>query len=174
MMRMLLLGAFSWVCMAASASAEDKKTCQEGKAEPAIQACTRAIDSRAYSGRELAGLYVNRGVELKQKGDLDAAIADYDRAIVLHPGDLFAYNNRANARREKGNLDGAIADYTVAISLDANYAAAFTNRARIHEMRNEMQRPRADYAAALKTSDKYDNSKWAKDFAQRRLQALGQ
>jgi tetratricopeptide (TPR) repeat protein len=174
MKRTMALCVLSWLCMATVAAADDKTICQDATGEPAIEACTRAIDSRAYSGRDLAALHVNRGVELKRKGALDAALADYDRAIALHPGDLFAYNNRANVRREKGNLEGAIADYTAAIRLDADYAAAYTNRGRIHEMRNEAQRARADYTAALKTSDKYDNSKWAKDFAQRRLQVLGQ
>lgn len=174
MIRIAVLGVLASICMTAAAVADDRTTCQDSRGEPAIQACTRAIESKTFTGRELAGLYVNRGVELKQKGDIDAAIVDYDRAIAIYPGDPFAFNNRANARREKGNLDGAIADYTAAIRLDADYAAAFTNRARIHEMRNEVQRARADYAAALATSDKFDNSKWAKDFARRRLQVLGQ
>ena len=160
--------------MASPAAADDMAACQRARGEPAIEACTRAIESRAYSGRELAGLYMNRGVELKQKGRLDAAIADYDRSIAIYPNDPFAYNNRANARRDKGNLDGAIADYTAAIGLDADYAAAYTNRGRIHEMRKDLERARADYVAALATTDKHDNSRAARAFARQRLQGLGQ
>ena len=140
MIRLVFLGVLSWLCMAASAAADDRATCQNARGEPAMQACTRAIESKTFTGRELAGLYLNRGVEFKQKGDVDAAIADYDRAITIYPEDPFAFNNRA----------------------------------RIHEMRNDMQRARTDYAAALATSDKFNNSKWAKDFARQRLQVLGQ
>lgn len=159
--------------MASPALADDSATCQQASGDPAIQACTRAIESRTYSGRELAGLYLNRGVELNRKRQRDAALADYDRSITIYPDDPFAYNNRANVRREKGDLDGAIADYTTAIRLDADYTAAYTNRARIHEMRKDKERARADYVAALATTDRDDNSKGAKDFARQRLKVLG-
>ena len=41
-------------------------------------------------------------------------------------------------------------------------------------MRNDLTRARADFNAALAAApDKYDNTKWAKDFARARLTALG-
>ena len=172
-MRRMMLVLLAWVCMAAPAAADDNAICQLERGDRAIQACTRGIESKAYSGRELAGLYMNRGVELKQKGQLDAAIADYDRAIAIHPDYPFAFNNRANARRDKGDLDGAIADYSAAIALDGDYAAAYTNRGRVHEARGDVQRARADYEAALATSDKHTNSRGAKNFARQRLLGLG-
>lgn len=172
MARTVILVFLAWAGMVASALADDNATCQRERGDLAIQACTRAIESRAYSGGELAALYMNRGVELKQKGRLDAAIADYDRAIAIYPNYPLAFNNRANARRDKGDLDGAIADYSAAIALDADYAAAYTNRGRIHEIRNEPRRARADYEAALATSDKHDNSRAARSFARQRLLGL--
>ena len=44
--------------------------------------CTRAIGSGQFTGLELAKLHTNRGVELKQKGDLDGALKDYDTALT--------------------------------------------------------------------------------------------
>jgi len=173
-MRTLILTLLAWACMVAAASADDKTACQLERGDLAIQACTRAIESKAYSGQELAGLYMNRGVELKQQRRLDAAIADYDRAIAIHPDYPYAFNNRANARRDKGDLDGAIADYSAAIGLDPDYAAAYTNRGRVHEMRKNLDQARADYLAALATSNKHDNSRAAKSFARQRLLAVGQ
>ena len=43
------------------------------------------------------------------KGDFNAAIADFNRAIELNPKDAVAYSNRGNTKRDKGDLDGAIA-----------------------------------------------------------------
>jgi tetratricopeptide (TPR) repeat protein len=54
--------------------------------------------------------YYNRGLAKQDKGDLDGAIADYNRAIELDPKYFFAYNNRGNAKKDKDDLDGAIGD----------------------------------------------------------------
>jgi tetratricopeptide (TPR) repeat protein len=159
--------------LAAPARADDRTTCEKGSGDTAIAACNRAIESRAFTGRELAKLYTNRGVELKRKGDIDGAIKDYNESIKLNPNDYFAYNNRANTLRDKGDLPGAIADYTTAVRLEPGYAAAYTNRARVHERMNDLAKARADYNAALAAPPKkFDNSPWAQNLARERLQAL--
>jgi tetratricopeptide (TPR) repeat protein len=159
--------------LAAPARADDRATCERASGDAAVAACTRAIESGVFKGRELAKLYTNRGVELKRKGDIDAAIKDYDESIKLDPSDYFAYNNRANTLRDKGDLEGAIADYTTAIRLEPGYAAAYTNRARLHERMNALDKARADYGAALAAPPrKFDNSPWAQKLARERLQAL--
>ena len=61
--------------------------------------------------------YSNRGDAEQAKGDLDAAIVDYNRAIELDPKNSDTYNNRGAAKDAKGDLDGAIADYNRAIEL---------------------------------------------------------
>ncbi len=171
--RLCLLLLLGLVAAASPAAADDRTTCNDTTGDAAIAACNRAIGSGQFRGTELGKLLTSRGVELKRKGDIDGAIADYTRAIALNSKDLFAFNNRANTRRDKGDLDGAIADYSMAISLDRDYAAAYTNRGRVHEMRNDLVRARADFNAALAAApNKYDNTKWAKDFAQTRLNAL--
>jgi tetratricopeptide (TPR) repeat protein len=157
----------------APAAADDWATCNNTSGDQAIAACNRAIDSGRFKGEDLGKLLTSRGVERKRKGDIDGAIADYTRAIALNSKDLFAFNNRANTRRDKGDLDGAIADYGEALRLDPDYAAAYTNRGRVHEMRGDLVRARADFSSALAAApDKYDNSRWAKDFARARLNAL--
>ena len=55
------------------------------------------------------------GIEKAKNGDLDGAIADFDRAIELNPKDDAPYYNRAQAKRLKKDAAGAIADYTRAI-----------------------------------------------------------
>ena len=60
---------------------------------------------------------VNRGIEKAKNGDLDGAMADFDRAIELNPKDDAPFYNRAQAKRLKKDAAGAIADYTRAIEL---------------------------------------------------------
>jgi len=52
--------------------------------------------------------YETRGIEKAQKGDLDGALGDFDRAIKLAPKSAPAYYNRGIVRKAKGDLDGAI------------------------------------------------------------------
>jgi membrane associated rhomboid family serine protease len=47
------------------------------------------------------------------KGNIDGAIADYDRAIQFDPKLSGAYSMRGAAKAQKGDIDGAIADYDV-------------------------------------------------------------
>src|SRR5437016_6803907 len=61
------------------------------------------------------GDLVNRGIEKAKNGDLDGAMADFNRAIELGSTNPAAYNNRGNARAENNDKDSAIADYTRAI-----------------------------------------------------------
>ncbi len=154
------------------AAADDFKVCADASGNEAVSACSRAIESKRYTGADLAKLLTNRGVELKRLGNLDAAIADYSGAIALNPRDMFGFNNRGNALRDKGDLPAAIADYTEAIRLDPDYAAAYVNRGRVHETQNNLDGARADFTAVLSTSDKYGNSRGAKDLARGRLKAL--
>ena len=109
---------------AAPVFADDWETCAKGKGDDAIAACSRAIKSGTYTGRVLALAYSNRGVELKAKGDLAKAIADYDEAIKADPQQSAAYNNRGIAYAAMASYDKAIADYDAAIRLDPKYASA--------------------------------------------------
>jgi tetratricopeptide (TPR) repeat protein len=70
------------------------------------------------------------------KGDYDRAIADYTKAIELHPQNPLpyglrglAYNERGRGRNDLSDQDRAIADYTKMIELDPTNAVTYNNRA---------------------------------------------
>jgi tetratricopeptide (TPR) repeat protein len=64
---------------------------------------------------------------LRDKGQLDAAIACYDKAIELDPKYAAAHTNLGIVLRDKGQLDAAIACWKKAIELDPKLASAHGN-----------------------------------------------
>ena len=111
--------------------------------------------------REDASAYYNRGNAKDDKGDLDGAIADYNRAIELDPKLAIAYNNRGNAEKAKGDLSGAIADYNRAIELDPKHASAYYNRGNVKDAKGDLDGAIADFNLAIeldpKDADSYTN-----------------
>ncbi len=72
--------------------------------------------------------YNNLGITHSEKGELDLAIKDFDKAIELNPDYAEAYNNRGNVYDEKGDFDKAIVDFNIAINIKSDYAEAYINR----------------------------------------------
>lgn len=68
------------------------------------------------------------GLTRRETGDLDSALADFDRAIKLDPQSAYAYYARGSALSELGRLDEAIADFDRAIEIDPKFALAYANR----------------------------------------------
>src|SRR6266496_3208900 len=101
------------------------------------------------------GDLVNRGIEKAKKGDLDGAIADFDRAIELDPKDDAPYFNRAQAKWQKKDGTGAIADYTRAIELGSQNPAAYNNRGNARSENNDRDGAIADYTHAIELKPDY-------------------
>ena len=101
------------------------------------------------------GDLVNRGIEKAKKGDLDGALADFNRAIEVNPKDDAAYYNRAQAKRLKNDSAGAIADYTRAIELGSKNPAAYNNRGNVRAENNDWDGAIADYTRAIELKPNY-------------------
>jgi tetratricopeptide (TPR) repeat protein len=101
------------------------------------------------------GDLVNRGIEKAKNGDLDGAIADFNRAIELDPKDDAPYFNRAQAKKLKNDNAGAIADYTKAIELGSTNPAAYNNRGNARVENNDPDGAIADYTHAIKLKPDY-------------------
>ena len=98
---------------------------------------------------------VNRGIEKAKNGDLDGAMADFDRAIELNPKDDAPYYNRAQAKRLKKDAAGAIADYTRAVELGSQNPAAYNNRGNARAENNDRDGAIADYTHAIELKPDY-------------------
>jgi tetratricopeptide (TPR) repeat protein len=74
-----------------------------------------------------ANAYSNLCDALREKGQIDEAIAAGERAVALNPTFSEAYSNLGNALKEKGRLDEAIAAFHHAIALKADFPDAHYN-----------------------------------------------
>ena len=101
------------------------------------------------------GDLVKRGIEKAKNGDLDGAIADFDRAAELNPKDDAPYYNRAQAKRLKNDTAGAIADYTKAIELGSTNPAAYNNRGNARAENKDHEGAIADYTRAIELKPDY-------------------
>ena len=115
----------------------------------AIQHCTKAIDSKRFTGMQLARLHYNRGLEQAAKGRQDPAIADFDAALRIVPKYGDAYIARGNAWSAKGNSDRAIADFDAAVGINPKDRSALGARAFEWTMKGDYARAIADQDAVI-------------------------
>jgi lipoprotein NlpI len=120
------LGATPGIELAKSAQAAQSR----GDMAAAIGLYGQAIDAGDLSKENLAIVLVDRGIAYWRMGQLDQAIADFDRALALKPDYVPAYHGRAIAYRDKNLPEKAIADYDAALRLDSEDAFAYENRGR--------------------------------------------
>jgi tetratricopeptide (TPR) repeat protein len=115
--------------------------------EPSTTQVNDPVASNSESSRD-AIFYNNRGLAYKKQGELDKAIADYNKAIELDPQLAVAYYNRGKDYEDQGELDKAIADFTKAIELDPTDAVTYTNRGIAYRDQGELGKAEADFTKA--------------------------
>jgi tetratricopeptide (TPR) repeat protein len=98
----------------------------------------------------------NRGVACHARGDLDGALAEFDRAVELRSDYAEAYHNRGVVRQARGDLDGALADLDRAVELNPCCAEAYNNRGSARQARGDLDGALADYDRALELTSHRD------------------
>ena len=98
-------------------AADDAKTCIKESGDAAIDACSRAIGSKRYSGHTLARLYLSRGVEQRAKEDYDKALADFADAVKIDKKYADGYFNRCSIYNFRKAYDSALTECSQAIKL---------------------------------------------------------
>lgn len=93
--------------------------------------------------------FSNRGIANYRLGNLEKAIADFDRAIRINPRLADAYNNRGNVWQAKGNLDKALRDFDEAIKFDPRHNRAFNNRANLRQSTGDFIGAIIDYDRSI-------------------------
>jgi len=77
---------------------------------------------------ETALAYNNRGQAFLEKGELDDALADFNKVIALNQSYETAYNNRGIILSKTGQLDKAMEDFDRAIALNPSYDEAYNQK----------------------------------------------
>jgi tetratricopeptide (TPR) repeat protein len=118
--------------------------------DSAIAKDTNAIDTISQNPqRKLYLIYDARADAEAQKGDLAAAIADYDKALSINPTYAEGFASRASAKEKKGDLDGALADNNKALALDAKNANYFISRGELKIHQKDLDGAVLDFTQAI-------------------------
>jgi len=112
-------------------------------------ACSEAIASGKFQGRELAALYLNRGLVSSKHNDLDKAIVDYAEAIRIDPQYDLALSNRCATYVRKQQSGPAIDDCSKAIVLNPDNLNAHISRGNAYRQRKDYSRALSDYERAI-------------------------
>jgi len=92
----------------------------------------------------------NRGVSYASAGQLDKAMADFDRTIELNPRYPNAYFNRAELRYRMAEYPAAVEDYSQAIELGKPDAATYNGRGHALYRLKKFGDALRDYGEAIK------------------------
>jgi tetratricopeptide (TPR) repeat protein len=107
----------------------DFRACEKSSGDAGIAACDRAIASGKFARRELSYLYNDRGFMLMQKGAIEAALVDLNKAIEIDPTNFYAFWNRGAVYAAKGDYGRAQDDLNTARALNPDDSS----RAKIEE-----------------------------------------
>jgi tetratricopeptide (TPR) repeat protein len=132
---------------------DNVKAACAGKSNPpdaTITACTQQIEAARSSPSELALAHHQRGLAHRRKGNVDAAIADFDASIRIDPKVASYYHDRGNAYRDKNALARAIVDYTEAIRLNPKDADVLVTRGDSRLSNGDLELALGDFTAAIR------------------------
>lgn len=103
--------------------------------------------------------YQKRADASLQKGEIDAALIDYNKALDLKSDDANLYVSRGRALFSKNAYDLSVKDYDKAIELSPKTAVAFLNRGASHEKLGDVQKALADFKKAVELDNANDAAK---------------
>ncbi|MBD3410674.1 MAG: tetratricopeptide repeat protein [Ignavibacteriales bacterium] len=133
--------------------------------DPGSASETPPEDETAFErNRRLAILFTERGNERRQAGDLEGAVAQYDRAIEYDANYGAVYWNRGIAYADMGAYQKAIVDYTSAMDFYAEdpygLAILYMNRGINKYYLGEFEEAIEDHTKAIRTNPNYGAAYW--------------
>lgn len=123
------------------ATAQSQKCDYDGT----VKTCD-AIIARDTAYAQIYSLRAGANERLDRKATI---LADYDKAISIHPTHAFYYYRRAWFERYNGMLNEAALDMTTAIQLNSDYSHYYLTRANILEALGETDMAKDDYQAII-------------------------
>ncbi|WP_407115322.1 tetratricopeptide repeat protein [Bradyrhizobium sp. LMG 9283] len=111
--------------------------------------CAAVIDNEKTAKDDLIKALIARGALYARHDQVDRAIADDSRALLLDPGLADIFNARGELWLKKGDKPKAVQDFGAALRIDPNHAKAKANH---KAMARELERIGAQMAVAGKPS----------------------
>lgn len=146
------LPAFAGVFAIGSSNARLCYEAAESLAVPSVQIiarCDAAVADATLSRHDLAASHVNRGILRLRRGQASAAIADFDSAAALDPGQAEAYQNKGAALIRLNHAREALPLFTMALERRPNRPAlAHLGRGIASETLGDVQGAYRDYRRA--------------------------
>jgi tetratricopeptide (TPR) repeat protein len=100
-------------------------------------------------GPEQYLVHIFHGYTRMGEGDVDGALASYERALQLNPRFAEGYLSRGSAREKKGDLEGGLADCEKALALNPRLPKAYNNRAILRTSGGDHEGAIADCSRAI-------------------------
>jgi len=119
---------------------------------------------------EEAESYRLKGYEAQERGDIDTAMAFYQKAISMDVEYAAPHNDLGILFEAKGWLDRAEGEYRKALVLDSDYEKAHTNLALLYERKGELEKAAFHWMRRYKLGK--PNDPWTYE-ARQRLEKLG-
>lgn len=85
----------------------------------------KVLQELANIDRNVADLWLNRGLIAKSRGDLQGAVDHFNQALEIDPGLADAYLNKAFALQEQCKYEASLAALKQSIAIDGASAAAY-------------------------------------------------
>jgi tetratricopeptide (TPR) repeat protein len=127
-------------CLAAAAADDIDK---------AASACAAVIDNEKTAKPDLIKALIARGALYERRDQIDRAIADDSRALLLDPTLADLFNTRGELWLKKGDRPKAVQDFGAALRIDPNHERAKANH---KALSRELERIGAQMAVAGKPS----------------------
>lgn len=123
-----------------------------------LAACRAAIAEREWPVDELVKLMAAEGNHLRASGNAEGALAVYDEALAMTPGNGSLLAEKGRALQQSGDDRGAADAYAAAIRAGVASPLIFNNRGVAHLNLGELPAAVADFDAALALDPDYGNA----------------
>jgi len=133
--------------------ADDWEDCKSGVSSARIAACSRVIEKKERSPKELASAYRFRATTYNAQDEKDKAKADIEEAMRLDPENVAFF--RAFMHYFDKDYDASISDFTAALKSDPGNAEILNGRGLVYSNSGDRDRAFADYNEAIRLNPKF-------------------
>ena len=125
----------------------------------AVQYCNTALSEEALSRHDTVATHVNRGILRLRRGQVEAAIADFDTAIEMDPNQPESYLNKGAALIRQNNAADARQLFSIALERNTTRPAiAHFGRAIANEELGNVREAYHDYRRASELDPTYSRA----------------